>query len=156
MRCIEMIPGYGYIANPDLDPETTNTFEIGMKKQIGTKTNLTMSVYHAKTKDMIIAVKRADGKRWYVNQDQARRIGAELDVNHTFGQFFSAYANYSYEQAKDENGDRIYSIPVIFSIQAFNITEKNGMPIWRDSTSADAMNRETWRTDSTPKMPYSR
>lgn len=104
-------PGYGYIANPDLDPETTNTFEIGMKKQIGTKTNLTMSVYHAKTKDMIIAVKRADGKRWYVNQDQARRIGAELDVNHTFGQFFSAYANYSYEQAKDENGDRIYSIP---------------------------------------------
>jgi iron complex outermembrane receptor protein len=104
-------PSYGYIANPDLDPETTNTFEIGMKKQIGTKTNLTMSVYHAKTKDMIIAVKRADGKRWYVNQDQARRIGAELDVNHTFGQFFSAYANYSYEQAKDENGDRIYSIP---------------------------------------------
>ena len=104
-------PGYGYIANPDLDPETTNTFEIGMKKQIGTKTNLTMSVYHAKTKDMIIAVKRADGKRWYVNQDQARRIGAELDVNHTFGQFFSAYANYSYEKAEDENGDRIYSVP---------------------------------------------
>lgn len=104
-------PAYGYIANPDLDPETTNTLEIGMKKKLGTKTNMSLSVYHAKTKDMIIAVKRSDGKRWYVNQDKAKRVGAEFDINRMFTEALSGYLNYSYESAEDENGDRIYSIP---------------------------------------------
>ena len=42
----------GVIANPDLDPETSNTFEIGMKKQLSEKTNIGLSLVSSK-KQMI-------------------------------------------------------------------------------------------------------
>lgn len=38
----------GVIANPDLDPETSNTFEIGMKKQLSERTNIGLSLYQVK------------------------------------------------------------------------------------------------------------
>ena len=44
----------GVIANPDLDPETSNTFEIGMKKQLSERTNIGLSLYQVKTDDKIL------------------------------------------------------------------------------------------------------
>ena len=41
-------------ANPDLDPETSNTFEIGVKKKLSQRTNLGVSLYQVKTDDKII------------------------------------------------------------------------------------------------------
>ena len=44
----------GVVANPDLDPETSNTFEIGMKKKLSRQTNLGISLYQVKTDDKIL------------------------------------------------------------------------------------------------------
>lgn len=104
-------PSYGYVANPGLDPETTNTFEIGAKKTFD-RTQVNFDVYHAKTKDMIIAsAKDAEGHRKYINEDEATRDGMELEVRHQFNDALSAYANYAWERAHDKEGKRLYSIP---------------------------------------------
>ena len=108
-------PNYGYIANPDLEPETTNTFEIGIKKKLGTRTAMTFDVYAAKTKDMISAIKLKTGpnkgKRQYVNLSEVKRRGAEFDIAHSFDDKWSGYINYAYQTAEDGEGERIYSIP---------------------------------------------
>lgn len=40
-------------ANPNLDPERSDTFEVGMKKEWGTKTALNLSAFYVKTKDKV-------------------------------------------------------------------------------------------------------
>ncbi len=103
-------PSYGYIANPDLDPESTNTFEIGMKQKLNKKTTLTLSVYSARTKDLISAVK-SGSYRQYVNIDEAKRNGFETELTHAFTPALTGYINYAYVDAKDGDGETIYSIP---------------------------------------------
>lgn len=105
-------PNYGYIANPNLDPESTNTFELGLKKKLDEKTSLNVSTYYSNTKDLI-AVKTVDGgtHKQYVNIDRAKRLGAELELTHKFNDTWSSYFNYSYIKAEDGNGERIHSIP---------------------------------------------
>lgn len=105
-------PVNGYIANPNLDPESTNTLEVGMKKKIGDKTQVNISTYYAKTSDLIIMKKVNNGaNKQYVNVDKAKRIGGELELTHKFNDQWSTYFNYGYEQAENGNGERIYSIP---------------------------------------------
>ena len=41
------------IPNPALDPETSNTFELGVKKQFGKTTELSVNLYQIKTKDKV-------------------------------------------------------------------------------------------------------
>lgn len=40
-------------ANPNLNPERSDTFEVGMKKEWGTKTALNLSAFYVKTKDKV-------------------------------------------------------------------------------------------------------
>ncbi len=103
-------PTYGYIANPDLNPETTNTFEIGTKQKLGDKTSLTVSLYHAKTKDLITTQPVGSYKQ-YVNVDEAKRVGGEIELTHSFNDMLSGYMNYGFVNAEDGKGKRIYSIP---------------------------------------------
>lgn len=104
-------PAYGYVANPDLKPETSDTFEIGLKKNFGSKLYSTLALYTAKTTDMINAETRSDGKKWYVNIDEAKRQGAELALDYQMDNKFSTFANINLQHAVDGAGDRIYSIP---------------------------------------------
>lgn len=103
-------PVYGYISNPNLEPETTDTYEIGIKKKMGNKTGVSISAYHAKTKDLISAVKKGD-VRQYVNISRAKRIGGEIDLQYSFNDNFSGYINYGYIKATSGSGKRIWSIP---------------------------------------------
>ncbi|MDU6770878.1 MAG: TonB-dependent receptor [Veillonella sp.] len=47
-------------ANPNLDPERSDTFEVGMKKEWGTKTALNLSAFYVKTKDKVKYVTHYD------------------------------------------------------------------------------------------------
>lgn len=107
-------PNYGYIANPDLDPETTNTFEFGMKKKLDDKNSISLSAYHAKTKDLISAQKfntEIGTVRKYVNISEAKRVGGEIEFTHSFNPNLSAYMNYGFIKATDGDGERLYDIP---------------------------------------------
>ncbi len=103
-------PSYGYIANPDLDPEKTDTYEIGMKQKLNKKTGLTFSLYYAKTKDLIDYDQIGNYKH-YVNVKEAKRTGFEIELTHAFTPALSGYVNYAYVDAKDGNDKTLYSIP---------------------------------------------
>lgn len=99
-------------ANPLLKPEKSDTFEFGMKHKLSNKTNLNTTIYRTKTKDMISSEYMPElDKNHYVNIEEARRTGIELELTHSFNDSWSAYANYAFEDAKDKNGERIYDIP---------------------------------------------
>ena len=46
---------YWYLPNPDLDPESSDTLELGIKKHMNDKTDIGLTLYHVKTKDKIAA-----------------------------------------------------------------------------------------------------
>lgn len=94
---------YWYVPNPDLDPETSDTFELGMKKQIGDNTNLGVALYHIKTDDKIIG-DYVDGKykgkkiKKYLNFDNEKRKGIEFELKHQFSDKYSSYLNYAWQR----------------------------------------------------------
>ena len=112
---------YWYIPNPELDPETSDTFEIGMKKKISDKTNLGITVYHVDTDDKIAASDilpdqtfKGKGVKKYINYNKEERNGVEFEINHKFSDKFSGYMNYAWQQGKlEKDGEEKnnYDIP---------------------------------------------
>lgn len=95
-------------ANPDLDPETSDTFEIGMKKKISDKTNIGISMYKVKTDDKIVytyhykpGTKVVDYKS-YENYGTEKRRGVEFSLEHKLTEELSGYLNYSWQHGKVE------------------------------------------------------
>lgn len=102
-----------YLPNPDLDPEVSDTFEIGMKKKLNEKTGLGITLYHIKTDDKVAVITHykpgtaiADFKR-YENAGTEKRKGVELDVKHSFDATWSGYFNYAWQHGRiiSANGD---------------------------------------------------
>lgn len=105
--------------NPDLKPETTNTWEVGYKHN---DQNLTWDVtlFHAKTKDLVARMKPKGKPQAYYNTDgDLVRRGIEFGTQYRFNPNWSVYANYALTDAK-EDGKRNYDIPrhlVHFGVQ---------------------------------------
>ncbi len=98
---------YDSPSNPNLKPETSDTFEIGLKKQIGQKTNVNLALYQAKTQDMIARVTYPAGSflpdkmaKVWENIDSATRKGIELDVTHNINSKWDIYTNYALQKGK--------------------------------------------------------
>ncbi|MDR2436463.1 MAG: TonB-dependent receptor, partial [Endomicrobium sp.] len=105
---------YIYVGNPDLEPETSDTFEFGIKSSYF-DTNFEFSVYQATTKGAIVTKDYPAGEyplnpdptkisRVYSNVDREQRRGFEINLNRNFGDYFSAFANYTYQTAKYTEG----------------------------------------------------
>lgn len=97
------------IANPDLDPETSDTFEIGMKKSLDEKTHLGISLYHVKTNDKVAYMSHylpgtsdVEFKR-YENAGTEKRRGVEFDFTHKLNANWSSYLNYAWQNGKITN-----------------------------------------------------
>lgn len=101
-----------YDANPFLKPETSNTIEVGMKKKFGVNTAMNLSIYNAKTDNMIVAetIPGKDKKR-YNNIEKAERTGVDFDLNHKFSDRWNGFLNYSWIDAKDDDNQKINWIP---------------------------------------------
>lgn len=106
-----------YAPNPELKPETSDTFEIGMKKTLNDKTNIGVTLYHVDTDDKIAASEKLPelgGKKMYINFEKEKRNGVEFEVNHKFSDKFSGYLNYAWQQGKlekDGKESNQYEIP---------------------------------------------
>ena len=108
------------IANPDLKPETTTNWELGLKKKIGDSTEIRTALFYAETEDYIKLVKygenNADGWKQYQNVGEAKTRGAEISLNHTFSPRWSGYINYTWQTGQATNADgtamsRSYDLP---------------------------------------------
>lgn len=98
------------LANPGLRPETSDTFELGYKKQFGQKTRMGISAYYIKTDDTILYTRHynAAGQllfNRYDNAGESNRHGLELTASHDFTKSLTGYLNYAWEKGTvRENG----------------------------------------------------
>lgn len=97
-----------YQANPELEPEVSDTFEVGMKQKIDDKTSMGISLFRVNTDDKIVGAtfKNADGSsvKKYANFNKETRKGIEFEVNHAFNDNWKGYFNYTWQQGKLDQG----------------------------------------------------
>lgn len=96
--------------NPGLKPETTDTWELGVKKKIGNKTDLHADVFHAKTKDIIKLNKKEESHEFYENAGDAKTHGFELALTQHHSDVWTSYVNYTWQTGKID-GEKDYDIP---------------------------------------------
>jgi outer membrane receptor protein involved in Fe transport len=90
--------------NPNLNPETTVAYELGLKTQFSDDDVLNITAYYkdifdyVSTRTAIISSARFATKRFitYVNSDYARSRGLELEYRKRAGKWFSSAVNVSY------------------------------------------------------------
>ena len=97
-------------ANPNLDPERSDTFEIGLKKEWGTKMALNLSGFYVKTKDKVKYVTHYDSNgdvdyKMYENVDQETRRGVELELHHQLSSKWSVFGNYTWQMGRIKHKD---------------------------------------------------
>ncbi|MBI5726415.1 MAG: TonB-dependent receptor [Ignavibacteriales bacterium] len=90
--------------NPDLNPETTVAYELGLKTQISENDVLTITAYYkdifdyVSTRSAIITSSRLSTQSLttYVNSDYARSRGVEFEYKTRIGKFFNGSVNATY------------------------------------------------------------
>ncbi|PIW99474.1 MAG: hypothetical protein COZ80_05200, partial [Ignavibacteria bacterium CG_4_8_14_3_um_filter_37_9] len=90
--------------NPDLNPETTVAYELGIKTQFSPDDILTLTAYYkdifdyVSTRSAIIRSARLSSKSFttYVNSDYARSRGVEVEYKKRIGKTFTGSFNFTY------------------------------------------------------------
>ena len=90
--------------NPNLDPETTVAYELGLKTQFTPNDVLTITAYYkdifdyVSTRSVRITSARlsADNFITYINTDYARSRGLELEYKKRIGNWFNGMASFAY------------------------------------------------------------
>lgn len=102
--------GRNIYPNKDLEPETTDTWELGMKQKIGGKTDIAADVFYAKTKDYIHLNDSDEAHEFYENAGDAKTHGFEISLTQHHSDAWSSYVNYTWQTGKIE-GEKNYDIP---------------------------------------------
>lgn len=102
--------GRNIYPNKDLEPETTDTWELGMKQKIGSKTDIHADVFYAKTKDYIRLNDSDKKHEFYENAGDAKTHGFEISLNQHHSDAWTSYINYTWQTGKVE-GEKNYDIP---------------------------------------------
>ncbi len=113
---------YQKYGNPNLNPETTVSYELGIRNQFTSDDVLTVTAYYKNiydyvaTRSIIVNSGRNIGKSYisYFNQDYARTRGIELEYKKRLGRWFSGNFNFTYSVAtgKSSSSDQGYLVAV--------------------------------------------
>jgi iron complex outermembrane receptor protein len=89
--------------NPDLEPETTHSFEVGAEQWFGTKFKATLVGFYNYTDDKIVSW--FDASNVWINKNIGRTesYGAELDMALYLTERWAVTANYTYNEATIED-----------------------------------------------------
>ncbi len=106
--------------NPNLKPETTVAYELGIRNQFTSNDVLTVTAYYRNiydyvaTKSILINSGRLIGKTFitYFNQDYARSRGVEFEYQKRLGNWFNGRFNFTYSVAtgKANSSDQGYLV----------------------------------------------
>lgn len=92
----------GFDANPNLDPERSNAWEVGVRQPLlGGKGSLEVTYFNQRTNGLI-QFTFTDG---YQNLDRAKSTGLEVSLNSEITEDVSIAANYTLTNAKDQATD---------------------------------------------------
>lgn len=85
------------IGNPDIKPETIDTYELVFNQKFSEQFNAAMNLYYYQAKDLIVQ----DINFVYQNQGQQDGKGIELEFNWQPNADWSVYSNFSYNDSED-------------------------------------------------------
>lgn len=102
-------PGFGgrYAGNPDLKPETSRTFEVGLKTQLSSTQHLEVSLFHTKVKDLI---SYTGDNNQAINNEKVTLKGVEIGYKVNHGKL-DLGLNASLLRTKDAAGERLIRRP---------------------------------------------
>ena len=127
------------LSNPQLQPEKSDNFNLGMQYQgqfgKNQQVEAELNFFLRDTEDLI-RIEATGLTSQYVNQRDARSSGFEAAVNYKWGRIFFADFNISYQNiintSRYENGsisyiykDRIPNIPYLFSNQGLGVQQED-------------------------------
>jgi iron complex outermembrane receptor protein len=86
--------------NFNLQPATSNNYEIGAKAFLGDNTRATLAIFKTDTSNEIVVANSFSGRATYQNASGTERNGVELSIDSEFGNGFGGYASYAYLDAQ--------------------------------------------------------
>ncbi len=99
------------IGDPDLDPETSWNFDIGVKTR-SDRLQTTVSGFYNIVDNYIVQERQLSGDRQYKNYTKAVLYGAEAALDYDLGAGFTTFASLSYVRGKnDDTGSDLPGIP---------------------------------------------
>ncbi len=90
-------------ANPDLDPETIDTYELVYEQSLRKNLRGTATGYYYKTEDLINSgIDPADDLLVFRNLDSVKAYGATMEIEGKWENGFEGRASYTYQKTEDE------------------------------------------------------
>lgn len=83
-------------SNPELEPQDSVNYEIGLKGRFAGGTRLDLALYATKIEDEVIRLMDEQGATIYDNAGRTRHLGAEVSVEQPLPHHFALQASYSY------------------------------------------------------------
>jgi iron complex outermembrane receptor protein len=94
-------------ANPDLDPETIDTYEVSVERSLGGGFEVFAAGFHYRCEDLInLVVDPSDGIRVFRNEAEVRTTGAELELRARLGNGLEGRASWTLQEARNVEGDQ--------------------------------------------------
>lgn len=93
--------GITYMSNPELNPETVSSWEMGIEQNLWQYRTTVKATYFENYIDKLIYNSTIDAKtKQKTNSGKAETKGAEIELNQNIFSFLSAFANYTYSPTK--------------------------------------------------------
>lgn len=97
-------------ANPDLDPETIQTYELVFDQALGSSAHVSLSAFQYTSEDLIDQrVDPDDGLLVFRNNDKVEAFGYELEIQNQSASGLKSALSYSYHEARNTSDDKILS-----------------------------------------------
>lgn len=127
----EAYSSYQRIGNPDLDPETSIAYEIGMRSQITQNDVLTVTAYYkdifnyVQTQRIQVSDLRFAGGNYltYVNADYARSRGIEVEFRKRIGNWFTGQISLSYSVVTGKSNSADEGVLIVRGVQNERLSE---------------------------------
>ena len=103
---------FGIFGNPDLEPETTVSYELGLKQEVALNTRLELKAFYRDARNYVssgIPIDLGDGKAYYtfVNKDYSNSRGIIVTAYRRFSNFIGGQLDYTYQVAEGANSNPI-------------------------------------------------
>ncbi|MDP6169522.1 MAG: TonB-dependent receptor [Candidatus Marinimicrobia bacterium] len=101
---------FGIFGNPELRPETTISYELGLRQEIGFQTKIEIKGFYRDARNYVtsgIPIDLGDGKSYYtyVNKDYSNSRGIILTLFKQFSNFIGWQLDYTFQIAEGSNSN---------------------------------------------------
>ena len=101
---------FGIFGNPDLKPERSVSYEIGLQQELLPNLKLDLRAYYKDSRDYVssgIPIDLGDGKSYYtyVNKDYSNTRGIIITLDRFYRNGFGWHIDYTYQKAEGSNSD---------------------------------------------------